>query len=110
MPVGKPAKLLRIHLSEQDSYRGKPLYEAIVDKCRELEIAGATVFRGLEGYGVSAEIHRSRLVGGDAPIVVTIVDTAENLTRLVPVVEEMMDKGLMAISDVKVLRVQKSAP
>ena len=79
-------------------------------KCREMKIAGATVFRGLEGYGETAEIHKSHLTRHDQPIVISIVDTADNLARLVPVVEEMMDTGLMAVSDVQVVRVQKKAP
>ncbi len=102
-----PARLLRIHVSEGDRYQGKPLYEAIVTRCRELKIAGATVFRGLEGYGESAEMHRSHLARHDQPILISIVDTAENLDRLIPVVEEMMDTGLIAVSEVQVTRVQK---
>jgi hypothetical protein len=109
MLPGQPARLLRIHISESDSYGGKSLYEAIVDKCREMKIAGATVFRGLEGYGETAEMHKSHIIRHDQPILISIVDTAENLARLVPVVEEMMDTGLMAVSDVKTLRVQKKA-
>jgi len=105
-----PAKLLRIHISESDHYQGKPLYEAIVNKCREMKIAGATVFRGLEGYGGTAEIHRAHVVRHDQPILITIVDSAENLAGLVPAVEEMMDTGLLALSEVKVVRVQKKAP
>ena len=104
-----PAKLLRIHISESDRCQGKPLYEAIVAKCRELKIAGATVFRGLEGYGGTAEMHRAHLVRHDRPIVITIVDSSENLAALIPAVETMMDTGLMAISDVQVVRVQKRA-
>lgn len=105
-----PARLLRIHISEEDGFQGKPLYEAIVAKCRELKIAGATVFRGLEGYGESAEMHKSHLIRHDQPILIAIVDSEDNLSRLVPVVEEMMDTGLMAVSDVRVVRVQKKVP
>jgi uncharacterized protein len=104
-----PAKLLRIHISESDRYQGKPLYEAIVAKCRELKIAGATVFRGLEGYGETAEMHRAHLVRHDQPIIISIVESGENLATLIPVVENMMDTGLMAVSDVQVVRVQKRA-
>jgi PII-like signaling protein len=107
MQTSRPAKLLRIHFSESDRYQGKPLYEAIVEKCRELSIAGATVFRGLEGYGESAEIHRHHLVVHDQPIVVTIIDSEENIQRLVPVLEEMVDTGLIAISDVQAVRITK---
>jgi len=102
------AKLLRLHFTERDRFQGKPLYEAVIEKCRELKIAGASVFRGLEGYGDTAEIHRSHVLRRDLPIVIQIVDTAENIERLVPVVEAMMNKGLIAISDVNVVRVEKS--
>jgi len=100
--------MLRLHLSERDKYLGKPLYEAIVANCREMSIAGATVFRGLEGDGEAAEIHRHHLTAHDQPIVVTIIDTDENIARLLPIVEEMMATGLIAISDVAVSRIQKT--
>ena len=103
-----PARLLRIHISEGDRCEGKPLYEAIVARCREMKIAGATVLRGLEGYGETAELHKSHLARHDQPILISIVDSAENVSRLVPVVEEMMDTGLMAVSDVQVVRIQKN--
>ncbi|HTS47786.1 MAG TPA: DUF190 domain-containing protein [Bryobacteraceae bacterium] len=102
------AKLLRLHFTERDQYQGKPLHEAVIEKCRELKIAGATVFRGLEGYGDTAEIHRSHVLRHDLPIIVQIVDSAENIQRLAPILEEMIDKGLIAISDVNVIRIQKA--
>jgi len=104
----QPAKLLRIHIGESDRCGAKPLYEAIVDKCRQMNIAGATVFRGLEGYGETAEMHKHRFTRHDQPILISIVDTAENLARLMPVVEEMLDTGMMATSDVRIVRVQKA--
>ena len=107
MNQGYPAKLLRIHISESDRFQGKPLYQAIVAKCRELKIAGATVFRGLEGYGETAEMHRAHLIRRDQPIIITIVDSGENLSALIPAVEAMMDTGLMAVSEVQAIRVQK---
>lgn len=109
MATSRPGKLLRLHLSEKDQLRGKPLYEVIVEKCRELGMAGATVFRGLEGYGESAEMHRPHMFAHDLPIVVTIVDSEANIQRLLPAVEEIVDTGLIAISDVEVFRIQKSA-
>ena len=108
LPV-QPAKLLRIHIKESDRYQGKPLYQAIVDKCREMKIAGATVFRGLEGYGETAEVHKQHLIHHDQPVLISIVDRAENIARLIPVIEAMMDTGLMAVSDVQSLRVHKGA-
>src|SRR5262252_2669514 len=104
----QPAKLLRLHISERDRYQGQSLYEAIIQKSRELKIAGATVFRGLEGYGETAEIRRSHLLAHDLPIVIQIVDSEENIQRLLPVLEEMMDKGLISMSDVKMRRIQKT--
>jgi PII-like signaling protein len=107
MRTVKKARLLRLHFGESDEYHGKPLYEAIVNRCKELKIAGATVFRGLEGYGETAEIHRHHLIKKDQPIVVTIVDTPENLARLIPEVEAMMDTGMIATSDVEYMRIEK---
>jgi len=108
MPIYQPAKLMRLHFSEHHRYKGKPLYEAIVEKCLELKIAGTTVLRGLEGYGGMAQIHRSHLLTHDLPIVVTIVDSAKNIQLLAPIVEEMMETGLVAVSDVQIKRIQKS--
>jgi PII-like signaling protein len=109
MPLGQPAKLLRVHCCESDRYEGKPLYEAIVEKCQQLKIAGATVFRGLEGFGEDAEIHRPRLLTHDQPIVITIVDSADNLQGLIPAIEDMLDTGMIAMSDVTVTRIQNGA-
>jgi PII-like signaling protein len=107
MRTVKKAKLLRLHFGESDQYNRKPLYEAIVNRCKALKIAGATVIRGLEGYGETAEIHRHHLIKKDQPIVVTIVDTPENLGRLIPELEAMMDTGMIATSDVDYMRIEK---
>lgn len=105
MPPIHPAKLLRAHLSEADTYNGRPLHEAIVSKCRDLKIAGATVFRGLEGYGETAEIHRRHLVAHDQPVIVVVVDTPESIARLQPILEDMMSNGMIAVSNVEMIRV-----
>jgi len=105
----QPAKILSIHISESDRYNGKPLCEAIIGRCRELKIAGASVFLGLEGYGETAELHRAHLVRKDRPVLITIVDTAENIERIVPVAAEMIDTGLIAISDGEMTRVENEA-
>ena len=110
MRPNQKAELLRIHISESDRYQGKPLHEAIVAKCRELKIAGASVFAGLEGYGETAEIHRAHLVRSDRPIVLIIVDSPENIRGLIPVVEGMMDTGLVATSEVQMIRVENPQP
>src|SRR5271157_2982981 len=106
MKLAGKAKMLRIHFGEDDKWQGKPLYRAIVEKCRELDIAGATVYRGIEGYGASTLIHRPHLLSfsSDAPIMVSIVDTNENIQKLIPTLDQMVDEGLIAISDVEVIK------
>lgn len=107
METPHPAKILRVHFAEHDKHDGKPLYETIVKKCREMSIAGATVFRGLEGYGETAEIHRAHLLRHDQPITLTIIDVEIKIRQLLPVLEELMDTGLIAISDVEVIRIRR---
>lgn len=110
MQPNLPAKLLRLHLSEQDKYEGQPLYEAVVNKCRECSIAGATVIRGVEGFGESAEMHRQHLLTRDQPVTVIIVDSEENIRCVLSAVEPMMNTGLITISAVDVCRIRKNAP
>ena len=106
MKLEGKAKMLRIHFGENDKWQGKPLYRAIVEKCRELDMAGATVYRGIEGYGASTLIHRRHLMSfsSDAPIMVSIVDTDENIKKLLPTLDQMVGEGLIAISDVQVIK------
>ena len=104
MPQAVRAKILHIYLSEGDRYDGKSLSEAILTKCRDMKIAGATVFRGLEGYGETAEIHRHHLVARDQPIIIIVADSPENIERLKPVVEGMMNTGAMTVSDAEMIR------
>ena len=106
MKLAGKAKMLRIHFGEDDKWQGKPLYRAIVEKCRELDIAGATVYRGIEGYGASTLIHHPHLLSfsSDAPIMVSVVDTHENIQKLIPTLDQMVDDGLIAISDVEVIK------
>ena len=108
MTAGDSSKLLRVHITESDQHQGRPLYEAVVDKCRELRIAGATVFRGHEGFGETAELHRRHLLGDGLPIVIQIVDSAANIERVLPALEAMLGNGLIAISEVQAIRVQKA--
>ena len=105
MKLEGKAKMLRIHFGEDDKWQGKPLYEAIVTKCRELDIAGATVFRGIEGYGASTLIHKKNLLrSSDRPIMVSVIDTADKIRTLIPALDEMVDEGLIAMSEVEVIR------
>jgi len=105
MKLEGKAKMLRIHFGENDKWHDKPLYEAIVIKCRELDIAGATVFRGIEGYGASTLIHKKHLLrSSDRPIMVSVIDTEEKIRNLIPALDEMVDEGLIAMSEVEVIR------
>lgn len=104
MTKTEAAKLLHIHISERDQFEGKPLYEEIVAVCRAEGIAGATVFRGLEGFGETAEIHRADLVRSDAPIVITIVDHEDRLAKLESRLEPMVDTGMFSYSNVNIIR------
>ena len=105
MKLEGKAKMLRIHFGEDDKWQNKPLYEAILVKCRELDIAGATVFRGIEGYGASTLIHKRHvLFSSDRPIMVTVIDTEEKVSKLIPALDEMVSEGLIAMSEVEVIR------
>ena len=105
------ARMLRIHLGESDQWQGKPLHEAIVAKCLELGIAGAIVYRGIEGYGASTRIRHSShwTFSRDAPIKLSIIDTEEQIQKLIPHLDEMVAEGLIAISRVEVIRYFRAA-
>lgn len=100
------AKMIRIHFSQKDEWNGKPLHEAILAVCMDLGIAGATVYRGLEGFGFSAHIHRSSMWPGsnDPPIMISIVDREEQIAQLLPHLDAMVLEGIVALSDVEVVR------
>jgi PII-like signaling protein len=105
MKLEGTARMLRIHFGEDDKWHDKPLYQAIVEKCRELDIAGATVFRGIEGYGASTLIHRAHLLwSSDRPIMVSVVDSEQNINKLLPALDQMVAEGLIAMSEVEVIR------
>jgi uncharacterized protein len=106
MKLEGKAKMLRIHFGEDDKWKDKPLYRAIVEKCRELDIAGATVFRGVEGYGASTLIHRSHLLSfsSDLPIMVSVIDSEAKVQTLIPYLDEMVNQGLIAMSEVEVIK------
>ena len=100
------AQLLRIFLGERDKWHGEPLYDAIVKRLRMMDIAGATVYRGVMGYGAKGETHRSSLfhISEDLPIMISVIDAPAKIDEAVPVVEGMLQDGLIVISDVDVIR------
>ncbi|MGD0910960.1 MAG: DUF190 domain-containing protein [Terracidiphilus sp.] len=104
------ARMLRIHFGENDKWQGKPLHEAIVAKCMELGIAGATVYRGIEGYGASTRIHHAShwKFSKDAPIMLSIIDTEGQIAKLIPHLDAMVEEGLVAVSNVEVIRYSRA--
>lgn len=106
------ARLMRIYLGESDQWQGEPLYDALVKRLRSMEIAGATVYRGILGYGVKGHTHKSGALpfSRDLPIVISVVDTEEKLSRAIDAVESMMQDGIIVLSDVDVIRLVHSRP
>ena len=104
MMIPKEGHLLRIFIGESDRHEGKPLYEWIVLEARRLGLAGATVLRGLEGYGAHSRLHTAKVLrlSSDLPIVVEIVDTREKIESLVPVIDSAIGEGLVTIEPVEI--------
>lgn len=107
-----PARMMRIFLGESDKWNGEPLYEAIVQRLRLLEIAGATVYRGILGYGVKGHTHKSGRLpfSRDLPIMISVVDSQEKLASAIDDIEPMMQDALIVLSDVDVIRLVRSRP
>jgi hypothetical protein len=97
--------LLRIFLGESDTWHGRPLYEAIVRRVREEGLAGATVLRGIEGFGAHSRLHTTRILrlSEDLPVVVEIVDAAERIEAVLPILDEMIGEGLITLEKVQVI-------
>jgi PII-like signaling protein len=104
--------LLRVFIGETDRYKGKPLYEAIVYEAREWDLAGATVLRGILGYGADSRIHSSKLLAlsDDLPVVVEVVDSEEKIQKLLPFLDEAVEEGLVTLEPITVFRYRHSAP
>lgn len=107
-----PARMVRIHFGEDDRWQGKPLHEAIVLKCHELGIAEVVVFRGIGGYGSGSRIRRRGhwSFSKDAPIQISIIDTEDQIARLLPFLDSMVEEGLLATSTVEAIRYSRPAP
>jgi PII-like signaling protein len=95
MKIEGEGKLLRIFVGESDKSHSKPLFEAIVEKARELGLAGTTVLRGIEGFGANSRIHTAKILrlSEDLPIVIEIVDLDEKIRQALPVLEKMIDES-----------------
>ena len=110
MKLPDEGELLRIFIGETDKYKGKPLYEAIVIKARELNLAGATVFSGIMGYGATSRIHSIKLLrlSEDLPVLIEIVDTEDNISKLLPFLDETVQEGLITMEKVRVIKYRHS--
>jgi PII-like signaling protein len=101
-----PAKMMRIFIGEADKWHNEPLYDAIVKKLRMIEISGATVYRGILGYGAKGHQHKQSFFHPvrDLPLMISVIDTPEKIAAAAAVVEEMMEDGLIVTSDVEMTR------
>ena len=106
MKLQGEGKLLRILIGETDTHKGKSLYETIVLKARELNLAGATVFRGIMGYGAASRIHSIKVLrlSEYLPVMIEIVDTAENIEKILPFLDETVKEGLITMEKVDVIK------
>jgi len=105
-----PAKLLRVFLGEADKWHGEPLYDAIVKQLRMMEIAGATVYRGILGYGAKGHEHKRSFWHPmrDLPVMISVIDSAPKIAEAAEAIEAMLEDGLLVTSDVEMVRLVRS--
>jgi hypothetical protein len=111
MKIEGEGKLLRLFVGESDTWHGKPLYRAIVERVRDEGLAGATVFRGIEGFGASTRLHTTRLLelSSDLPVLIEIVDTEERIQHVLPILDEMVGEGLVTMETVHIIAYRGTA-
>lgn len=112
MKLSGSGKLLRIFIGESDRHGGQPLYTAIVEAARRQGLSGATVFKGIEGFGGHSVVHAARVfdLSTDLPVLVEIVDTEENVRAFIPLLDEMIHEGLVTLESVDVVRYKSGSP
>lgn len=105
MTMPKDAQLLRIFIGEADKFKGKPLFEAIVNLAREKHLAGATVLRGLMGFGAHSRMHSAKILrlSEDLPIVIEIADAPEKIEELLPELDSMITEGMVTLEKIRVI-------
>jgi PII-like signaling protein len=105
-------KLLRIFIGESDRHGRKPLYQAIVEMLRQEGLAGATVLRGIEGFGATSRLHTARILrlSEDLPIVIEVADTAERIEAVMPRIDEMVREGMVTLERVEVVSYRAQEP
>jgi len=111
MKISEEGQLLRVFIGESDKWEGKPLYEALVLKAREMGLAGATMLRGLMGYGAASRVHTAKILrlSEDLPVIVEIVDSQEKIASFLPVIDEMIQEGLVTLERVQVILYRHNA-
>jgi uncharacterized protein len=111
MPLHGPAQRVTIYIGSSDTWHGRNLALAIVEKCRSEGIAGATVCRGLMGFGKQSRVHKAHLLGlsDDLPERIEIIDRPDRIAQLLPIIEAMVDGGLIMLQDLRVLRYELHA-
>jgi PII-like signaling protein len=104
--------MVRIFFGESDKWRHRPLETALLERLRTEGFAGATVFRGVAGFGANSVIHTTHLLelSTDLPVVIEVVDTPEQIEKLTPILDEMLGDGLVTMEKVKVLRYKGRPP
>lgn len=110
MKLPEEGMLLRIFVGENDTFQGKAMYEQIVLKARQLNMAGATVLRGLMGFGANSRMHTAKLLrlSEDLPVVIEIVDTEEKINTLFPFLDEVVKEGLITLEKVRIIKYRHS--
>jgi PII-like signaling protein len=105
MKISEEGQLLRIFIGETDKWEGMPLYEALIFKAREMGLAGATMLRGLMGYGAASRVHTAKILrlSEDLPVIVEIVDSQERIASFLPIIDEMVQEGLVTLERVQII-------
>src|SRR5438067_10488813 len=112
MKIAGPGKLVRIYIEESDHWHGQTLFNAIVERARREGLAGATVTRGIEGFGANSRIHTASILrlSEDLPIKIEIIDMADRIERFLPMLDEMVDEGLITVQDCEIVKYVHSNP
>lgn len=106
MKLNEEGQLLRIFIGESDTHEGRPLYEAIVLKAREMHMAGATVLRGIMGFGAASHLHTAKILrlSEDMPMIIEIVDNKTNIDLMLPFLDEVVKEGLITLENVRIMK------
>ena len=106
MKLEGTAKMLRIMISEDDKWEGTPLYEVIAKKLMMLDIAGATIYKAIAGFGPHRRYHKKKTLTakGELPILITVIDSQENINKILPILDETVKEGIVVLSDVDVIK------